>query len=162
MGLRIDFALEQARGALDRELATSRRRLSRARVLSSAHLLVRLREQALRLGRGSALGFIDHFVRALARLIEDLRGAFARLADDLLGALGLRSQVLLALLGGGQDRRRSSASALPSRPMIIGHTNFIVAQMSTKNTIICTISVRLMFTFDSLPACAVRSGSSRG
>jgi hypothetical protein len=39
----------------------------------------------------------------------------------------------------------------------LGHTNFIVTQMSAMNTTICTISVRLMFTFDSLPAYAVRS-----
>ena len=32
-------------------------------------------------------------------------------------------------------------------PRIIGHTNFIVNQMSTMNTIICTMSVRLMFTY---------------
>ena len=44
--------------------------------------------------------------------------------------------------------------------MIIGHTNFIVAQMSAMNTTICTISVRLMFTVRlldqrSLPAASL-------
>jgi hypothetical protein len=47
-------------------------------------------------------------------------------------------------------RERSSIAS-----MILGHTNFIVTQMSAMNTTICTISVRLMFTFDSLPAYAV-------
>ena len=32
---------------------------------------------------------------------------------------------------------------------IIGHTNFIVNQMSAMNTSICTKSVRLMFTIVS-------------
>jgi hypothetical protein len=31
----------------------------------------------------------------------------------------------------------------------MGHTNFIVNQTSTMNTIICTMSVRLMFTVAS-------------
>src|ERR1700722_7518859 len=37
-------------------------------------------------------------------------------------------------------------------PRIIGHTNFIVNQIRTMNTSICTINVRLMFTFFSRPA----------
>src|ERR1700722_4847927 len=44
-------------------------------------------------------------------------------------------------------RERSSIG-----PRLMGHTNFIVNQMSTMNTIICTNSVRLMFTVVSRPA----------
>src|SRR5580698_5273464 len=44
-------------------------------------------------------------------------------------------------------RERSSIG-----PRIIGHTNFIVNQMRTMNTSICTINVRLMFTVVSRPA----------
>src|SRR4029077_21188051 len=38
-----------------------------------------------------------------------------------------------------------------------GHSHFITAKMSVANTTICTMSVRLMFTVSSLPACQLRS-----
>ena len=112
VGLRIDLAPEQARGALDRELAHFlAQALARARALAR-HLVVRLRHQALRLARGRALGFVDDFVRALARLIDDLRRAVARLADDFLGARLGFAQVLFALGWPRPGRRRFSSAAL--------------------------------------------------
>ena len=112
VGLRIDFAPEQARGALDRELADfPAQALARARALAR-HFIVRLRHQALRLGRGRALGFLDDFVGALARLIDDLRRAVARLADDFLGACLGFAQILFALGWRRPGPRRFSSGAL--------------------------------------------------
>ena len=84
----------------------------------------------------------------MLRLIDDLRGAFARLAHDDLGTLMRGSQVLRTLFGGGKPCS-DLARPLVHRPRIIGHTNFIVNQMSMMNTSICTISVRLIFTIGS-------------
>ena len=83
-------------------LPTSWRKPSRARVLSrAASSCACATRRAASRGR-RALGLVDHFVRALARLFEDLRRAVARLADNLLGARLGFGQVLLALGGGGQ------------------------------------------------------------
>src|SRR5580704_8319295 len=97
VSLRIDLAPEQTRGTVDRELAHfAPQGLSRPRGFEG-HFLVRAGNQPLRLGRGGALGLLDHLVRAFARLIENLRGALARLADDLLRSCLCLVQVLLAL-----------------------------------------------------------------
>src|SRR3984885_14339739 len=99
VGSRIDLASQQARSAFDGKLAHfAPQGLARTRGLET-HFLARTGYQPLRLGRGGALGFLDHLVRALARLIDDLRRALARRADDLFRSrLGL-VQVLLALRG---------------------------------------------------------------
>ena len=106
---------EQARGAFDRELADFlAQAFARARAFPR-RFLVRLGDQPLRLGGGRALGLLDHFVRAFARLIDDVRRAVPRFADDRLRALVGLHQVLLALLGGGESRC-DLARALFHRP----------------------------------------------
>src|SRR5271165_360447 len=107
VGLRIDLALEQARGALYGELADLlAQAFARARGFAR-DLVASLSHQALRFERSRALGFVDDLVRALAGLFDDLRGALTGLADDLLGArLGLL-EVLLTLA-----RRRKTLGQL--------------------------------------------------
>src|SRR5579883_3351443 len=102
MRARIDLALEQPRGALDREPAhLAAQRLARARGLER-DLLAGLREDALRLARGAAARLLDDLVAALAGRIDDLRGALARLAQDLLGVLLRLLEITGALRGGRQ------------------------------------------------------------
>src|SRR5882762_10405974 len=85
---RVDFTAEQARSALDRELAHfPPQALARARGFAR-HFLVRLHDEPLRLARGRALGVID-----------DLRGAIARFADDFLGARLSLAEFLFAFAG---------------------------------------------------------------
>src|SRR5208283_5863308 len=97
MSFRVDLALEHARRALDGQLSHFlAQAFARTRALAR-RFVSRLRQQALRLGGRRTLGLVDHLVRALARLVENLRRPVARLADDLLGARLGFGQVLLAL-----------------------------------------------------------------
>src|SRR5450755_4342711 len=98
----IDLTLQQARGTRHRESAHFLpQALARSRGFTR-HLILRLRQQALRFARGRSLGFLDDFIRALARLLDDLRRAITRFADDLLGArLGL-VEVLFAFARSSQ------------------------------------------------------------
>src|SRR5258708_4834848 len=98
VSLRVDFTAEQARSALDRELAhfppqalprvsapPPPRAPARARGFARPSL-VRGRDEPLRLARGRSLGVLDDLIRTFSRQIDDLRGAIARFADDFLGA----------------------------------------------------------------------------
>ncbi len=103
MSLRIDFALEQARCALDRELAHFlAQTFARTRSLAG-RFFPSLCKQALGLRRCGALGLFHHFVRAFACLVEDMHRLIARLADDLFGTCLRFAQVTLALFGGGKS-----------------------------------------------------------
>jgi len=66
-------------------------------------LLFSRRQQPGAFGSGRALGVFDHVVGAMLRLIDDLGSAFACLAHDGLGAFIGGSQLLLALLAGGES-----------------------------------------------------------
>src|SRR5271163_153811 len=104
VGLRIDFAPEQAGSAFDRELADFLAELfARPRALTR-HFIMALRHQPLRFSGGGALGFLDNFVRALARHIHDLRRAIARFTKDFLGACLGFGQIFFALAGSGKPR----------------------------------------------------------
>src|SRR5208283_5792257 len=99
---RVDFALQQARCALHGELAHFlAQAFAGARTLAR-RFVARLGQQTLRLGGGRALGLVDHLVRALAGLVQNLRRPVARLAQDFLGARLGFGQVLFTLGGGGQ------------------------------------------------------------
>src|ERR1700736_5706093 len=103
VSLRIDFAFQQARSALDRESADfARQAVARARSLAR-HFIAGLRHQALCFARSRTLGLLDDFVRTLAGLVDDLRRTIARFADDFLGALLRLVEILLALAGRGQS-----------------------------------------------------------
>jgi len=66
---------------------------------------------------------------------------FGPSARRLMGRLRPESARLIAVLALGI----TSVALMVIGPRIIGQTNFIVNQMSTMNTSICTISVRFMF-----------------
>src|ERR1700681_3195470 len=113
--LGIDLAFQQARSALDRELAYfPGQSFARMRTLPR-RFSVCLSHQALRFARGGALGFLEDFVRTLARHVDDLRGAVARFADDAVGIVVRLRQILLALFGSGESGC-NLACALVHRP----------------------------------------------
>src|ERR1700731_1877239 len=86
VSLRIDLAFQQARRALDRELSYFLAQLfTRPRTLPR-HFVPCLICEALGFVRRRALGFVDDFVRTLARQIDDLSGWVACFAVDFPGA----------------------------------------------------------------------------
>ena len=79
MRLRIDLALEQTRGAFDRQFADlAAQAFAGARTLARASSCACVTRRAAS-AAAVALGLVDHLVRALACLIEDLRGRCAPL-----------------------------------------------------------------------------------
>ena len=86
MGAWIYFPLEQARGPGDGELAYfMTQSLAHPRRLER-DFLVRVGYQALRFGDRGAFRFLDDFGRALAGLLDHMRGLVTSLAHDVLGA----------------------------------------------------------------------------
>src|SRR5580692_11653259 len=85
VGLGVDLPPQQPGSTFDRQLAYFLAQAFAGAGGFARNLIVRLIDQALRLTRRRALGFFDHFIRTLARLVDDLRSAVTRFADDLLG-----------------------------------------------------------------------------